>query len=282
MGVRAADLAGSWYPATESECLEIFEKFEESSISPRGVEWTGGIVPHAGWVFSGQVAYNVIKHLKGGLSPDTIVVFGRHLHPGSGAYIMKDGAWDTPLGEIEIAEDLAGKIIPEFRFNVETGPGYVSDNTIEVQLPIIKYHFPDVKLLPVGVPPARSSIKIGERISEIAIELGKKIKVIGSTDLTHYGPNYANTVMGTGQRALDWVKNHNDRKMVDLMLKMEPEAVIDVSLRDMNACCGGAVSAAIAAVKKLGAEESRELIYTTSYDVMPGSSFVGYAGVVFR
>jgi AmmeMemoRadiSam system protein B len=88
--------------------------------------------------------------------------------------------------------------------------------------------------------------------------------------------------MGTGQRALDWVKNHNDRKMVDLMLKMEPEAVIGESLRDMNACCGGAVSAAIASVKKLGAVESREVIYTTSYDVMPGSSFVGYAGVVFR
>ncbi len=282
MGIRPSDLAGSWYPATEAECLEIFEKFEETSISPRGVEWTGGIVPHAGWVFSGQVAYNVIKHLKGDSSPDTIVVFGRHLHPGSGNYIMTEGSWDTPLGEIEIADDLAKKIISEFRFNVETGARYATDNTIEVQLPIIKYLFPDAKLLPVGVPPAISSIKIGERISEIAIELGKKIKVIGSTDLTHYGPNYANTVMGTGKAALDWVKNHNDRKMVDLMLRMEPEAVIEESLRNMNACCGGAVSAAIASVKKLGAVESRELIYTTSYDVMPGSSFVGYVGVVFR
>jgi AmmeMemoRadiSam system protein B len=56
-----------------------------------------------------------------------------------------------------------------------------------------------------------------ERISEIAIELGKKIKVIGSTDLTHYGPNYAYTVRHS-QRALDWVKNHKDRKMVDLLL----------------------------------------------------------------
>jgi MEMO1 family protein len=282
MGVRPSDLAGSWYPATEAECLEVFEQFEKSSILPNGTDWVGGIVPHAGWAFSGQVAYNVIKHLMGKNSPDTIIVFGRHLHPGSGTYIMNEGSWDTPLGEIEIAGDLAKRIISEFRFNVETGPRYATDNTIEVQLPIIKYLFPDVKLLPIGVPPARSSIKIGERISEIAIELGQKVKVIGSTDLTHYGPNYANTVMGTGKAALDWVKNHNDRKMVDLMLKMEPEVVIEESMRNMNACCGGAVAAAIASVKKLGAGESREVTYMTSHDVMPGSSFVGYVGVVFR
>ena len=109
MGIRPSDLAGSWYPATEAECLNTFEQFERASISPGGVEWRGGIVPHAGWVFSGQVAYNVIKHLKGDASPDAIIVFGRHLHPGSGTYIMNEGAWDTPLGEIEIAVDLASK-----------------------------------------------------------------------------------------------------------------------------------------------------------------------------
>jgi AmmeMemoRadiSam system protein B len=260
----------------------VFEKFEKASISPRGVEWSGGIVPHAGWVFSGQVAYDVIKHLKGADSPDTVIIFGRHLHPGSSNYIMNEGSWDTPLGELDIASDIAEKIISEFRFNLETWSRYATDNTVEVQLPFIRYFFPGARILPVGVPPALQSIRIGERIAEIALELGHRIKVLGSTDLTHYGPNYGNTAMGTGQRALDWVKNHNDRKMVDLMLKMEPEAVIGESLRDMNACCGGAVSAAIAALKKAGAVESRELIYTTSYDVMPGSSFVGYAGVVFR
>jgi AmmeMemoRadiSam system protein B len=142
MGTRASDLAGSWYPATESECLKVFEKFEKSSISPRGVEWSGGIVPHAGWVFSGQVAYDVIKHLQGAEPPDTIIIFGRHLHPGSSNYIMAEGSWDTPLGELDIAGDIADKIISEFRFNVETSSRYATDNTVEVQLPIIRYLLP--------------------------------------------------------------------------------------------------------------------------------------------
>ena len=285
MGVRQPDLAGSWYPATESECIRMFEKFEEFeelSLSLQEDDWLGGIVPHAGWVYSGQVAYNVIKFLKTGADPDVIALFGRHLHPGSGNYIMGKGAWNTPFGELPIAEDIADKLISGFKFTVETDSRYTPDNTIELQLPIIKYFFPNVKILPVGVPPAASSINIGERVAEIAIDLGQRIKVLGSTDLTHYGPNYANTVMGTGPDAVDWVKNHNDRKMVDLILGMEPEAIIEESLQSLNACCGGAVSAAIASVKKLGAVDSKKLIYTTSYDVMPNSSFVGYVGVVFK
>ena len=282
MGVRQPDLAGSWYPATKSECLKMLKEFEKSSSSPQGGDWLGGILPHAGWVYSGRVAYNVIKYLKTGDDPDAVVVFGRHLHPGAGNFIMKEGSWNTPLGELEIEEEISEKLISEFSFTVETYSKYSPDNTIELQLPIIKYFFPNTRLLPVGVPPAASSVSIGERAADIAGELGLRIKVIGSTDLTHYGPDYANTSMGTGEQAVDWVKNHNDKKMVDLILDMDSEKIIGESLRNQNACCGGAVSAAVASVKKLGAVESKKLIYTTSYDVMPRSSFVGYVGVVFK
>ena len=282
MGIRQPELAGSWYPATKSECLRMFDEFEKESVAVEGGGWLGGILPHAGWVFSGQVAYNVIKCLKDGYDPDVIAVFGRHLRPGSGNFIMKEGLWNTPFGELPIAEDIAEKLVSEFRFTVETSDNFSSDNTIEVQLPIIKYFFPDAKILPIGVPPAIGSIRTGERTAEIAAELGYKIKVLGSTDLTHYGPNYGNTSVGTGPEAVDWVKNQNDKQMVDLILKMEPDAIITESLKNYNACCGGAVAAAIASVKNLGAVESLKLVYKTSYDVMPGSSFVGYAGVVFK
>ncbi|MFC1840913.1 AmmeMemoRadiSam system protein B, partial [Thermodesulfobacteriota bacterium] len=223
MGVRKPDLAGSWYPESESECLKAFDEFEESSlpVSDDESEWTGGILPHAGWVYSGKVAYNVVKHLRAGREPDTVIVFGRHLHPGSGNYIMAEGSWLTPLGELTVASDIADKLIKDFSFTVETDSSYDPDNTIELQLPFIKYFFPGTKILPIGAPPALPSIDMGRRVAEIAHELGLNIKVIGSTDLTHYGPNYANTSMGTGREALDWVKNENDKRMVDLIVAME-------------------------------------------------------------
>jgi len=284
MGMRTPDLAGSWYPARESECLQAFEEFEKSSmpVPDDEGEWIGGILPHAGWVYSGHVAYNVIKHLRKGKEPDTVVVFGRHLYPGSSNFIMAEGSWLTPLGELPVASDIAEKLVKDFNFTKETHSRYESDNTIELQLPFIKYFFPDTSILPIGVPPAASSIDIGRCVAEIADELGLKIKVLGSTDLTHYGPNYANTSMGTGKEALDWVKNENDKRMVDLIISMESDEIIRESLLNSNACCSGAVAATVAAMKKMGSDNGKKLVYTTSYDVIPGNSFVGYVGVVFN
>ena len=68
-----------------------------------------------------------------------------------------------------------------------------------------------------GTSSQNASIGIGRRTAEIALELGKKILILGSTDLTHYGYNYGFTPKGTGEAAVEWVKNENDRKIVDLM-----------------------------------------------------------------
>jgi MEMO1 family protein len=283
MSIRKADFAGTWYPGTESDCRRAIEAFSRESVPcpsfQKGI--LGGIVPHAGWYYSGQIAFNVIKCLKDSGAPDAIVIFGRHLHPGSPAYIMKEGSWSTPLGNLEIDADLAERVAAEFKFSIETATSYEQDNTVELQLPFIKYLFPEVKILPFGVPPKATSMRIGERISEIAMEAQKKIYVIGSTDLTHYGYNYGNTPMGTGKKAVDWVKNENDKRMIDLILKMDAEAVITESFANSNACCSGAVATAIAALKKLGASRAEKIIYKTSYDIRPDDSFVGYAGIVF-
>jgi hypothetical protein len=194
---------------------------------------------------------------------------------------MTEGSWATPLGDLEIDQELGKKLHPEFPFVVETANHYDQDNTIELQLPFIKHYFPKVKILPLGVPPAQGSLRIGERAAEISRELGRKILVLGSTDLTHYGYNYGYAPKGAGKAAVDWVKNENDKRLVDLILRMEAEEVIRESLTNHNACCSGAVATAIAAAKVLGSRKAEKLFYSTSYDVRPDSSFVGYVGVVF-
>jgi AmmeMemoRadiSam system protein B len=283
MGVRYPDLAGSWYPAGASDCIRAIEEFSEAGYQPpaTGIKRFGGILPHAGWVYSGKVACNVIKYLKNDFDPDTIVIFGRHLHPGSRNYIMSEGSWATPLGELDIDRELAEGLLAEFGFIEETPSRHDQDNTIEIQLPFIKYFFPDSKILPIGVPPANASIRIGERLAEISNEAGRKTAFLGSTDLTHYGYNYGNVSKGTGEKAVHWVKEENDKRMVDMILNLDGEGVIKESLINQNACCAGAVAAAIASSKKSGANKGNKIVYTTSYDVRPDSSFVGYVGVVF-
>jgi AmmeMemoRadiSam system protein B len=283
VAIRKSDFAGSWYPGRESECRDLIEEFAKTSgsCSPPEKERVGGIVPHAGWHYSGRVACGVVKCLKDGFKPDTIIIFGRHLHPASKSYIMKEGEWSTPLGVLHIDQELGERLAAEFPFTIETANRCEPDNTIELQLPFIKYFFPEVKILPVGVPPALASLRIGERAIEISQSIGRKVMVLGSTDLTHYGYNYGYVPKGVGKAAVEWVKGDNDKRLIDFILKMDAEGVIHESLKNHNACCSGAVATAIVAAKKLGASRGEKLLYMTSYDVMPDSSFVGYVGVVF-
>ena len=281
--LRKAAFAGSWYPSSAAECEKEIEGFlaEGKKMGFQAGEWIGGIVPHAGWFFSGSIACNVISSLRSDEPPDVFVVFGMHLHPGSPCIMMAEGAWETPFGEIGVDEQLSGELTRQFSFTLESPDSFTQDNTIELQLPFIKYFFSEVRIVAMGVPPAKSSLEIGRAIVDIARQLNLRIKVIGSTDLTHYGRNYGFVSEGTGQQALDWVRNQNDRRIIDLMLDMDAEKVISEALASQNACCAGAAATAIETAKYLGADRAESIAYATSYDKSPGDSFVGYVGIVF-
>jgi AmmeMemoRadiSam system protein B len=280
--VRKAVFAGSWYPSRASECEKEIKGFlsEGKSLNPPDRSLVGGIVPHAGWYFSGSIACNVINCLKEPDRVDVLVVFGMHLHPNSPNYIMTEGAWETPFGELEVEKRLAAELAKKFNFRIETPTHFTQDNTIELQLPFIKYFFNDAKIVGIGVPPHIDSLEIGRAAVRISKHLGLRAKVIGSTDLTHYGTNYGFTSKGTGAKAVDWVRNENDRRFIDAILALKPENIIAEASAHQNACCAGAAATAIETAKHLGALQADELAYATSYDKSPGDSFVGYVGVV--
>ena len=284
MKTRESVFAGSWYPASaagcEKEIHRFLDEYDTSALSGRSLK--GGIVPHAGWYFSGSIACNVIHLLKDEHPVDVIAVFGMHLHPSSSRFLMTEGAWETPFGDLEIESRIAKKLTEKYSFTVETPMDFTQDNTIELQLPFIKYFFKDTKIIPMGVPPTDSSLDIGRYAVDTAKALGLRMKVVGSTDMTHYGSNYGFSPAGSGKNALDWVRSENDRKSIDAMLAMNPEAVIKEALANHNTCCSGAAAAAIAAATALGAEKAEKVAYATSYDKSPGESFVGYVGVVFE
>ena len=143
MNVRKATFAGSWYPSSAKGCeKEISSFLKEIKVKDVSIEQRiGGIVPHAGWYFSGSIACNVIHCLREKPPPDVLVIFGMHLHPGSPCYMMKEGAWETPFGEIHIEKELADELDKRFKFIIETPQDFTQDNTIELQLPFVKYFF---------------------------------------------------------------------------------------------------------------------------------------------
>jgi len=275
--------AGSWYPSESSRCEQQIHEFlsEKAAVLDADPPFCGGIVPHAGWYFSGAIACRVIQLLSEGVPPDVILVFGMHLRPGAAGRIMTEGSWQTPFGEIPIETDLAEALTKRFSFRIETATDFMPDNTIELQLPFIKYFFQDIRIVPIGVSPDSASLDIGAAAVSVAAEMGISVKVLGSTDLTHYGADYGFMPQGKGEKAARWVRDENDRKVIEAMLAMDPERVLHEAASRFNACCSGAVAATINGAKCLGAVRGHTVSYATSYDKSPGESLVGYVGIVF-
>jgi hypothetical protein len=236
----------------------------------------------------------VFHCLADGTKADVVILFGTHMHPGSSNLLVSSGEFWTPFGNIKVPQILARAVSESLRnlaapaarggsavIEEMDASEHEQDNTMELQLPFVKRFFPAAEILPLGVAPSATAVEIGVSVAKCARESGKKTLVIGSTDLTHYGVNYGFTPKGTGAKALAWVKTENDRRLIDLVLKMKAEDIVDESLHSQNACCGGALAAAVAAAKQFGAKEGELLQYYTSYDIQPNSSFVGYAGIVF-
>jgi len=283
MDIKKADFAGSWYPGDPSGCEREIRTFISGpaikAFSNR--DFNAGIVPHAGWFFSGALACQVVKLLSNGKKPNVIVIFGKHMRPKDRPTIMVNGGLETPFGDIAIHEKLAAALSNELDLREEQASHADPENTIELQLPFIRYFFPDIPVVAMGVAPNPDAIHIGKKTVEIAGNMGLSIKAIGSTDLTHYGPNYGFAPHGEGQEGVRWVKETNDPRMISLMLAMDSEKIIGEALTSYNACCGGAVAAAVSAAKALGSDHGELLAYTTSYDKSPSHSLVGYAGVVY-
>jgi len=283
MALRRPDFAGSWYPESEGECQATLAEFERQSVCRKGSgTLCGGIVPHAGWIFSGRLAYNVIRELARAATdqPQTVVLFGGHLGPSSPITVMDHGEFWTPLGPIPTDEELAEAIAARSDARRESPERHRPDNTVELQAPFIRHHLPQARIVVVGAPPRPEMLDLAATLPELAHELGRRLLVIGSTDLTHYGPNYGWSPKGQGPAAEKWVREENDPRFIERACRLDAGAVVEDALERSNACCPGAAAAAVQCAQRLGSGGGELLAYATSADVRRDVSFVGYAGIL--
>ena len=291
MGTRKPTVAGQFYPADRSGCLrEIEEALEARQVieGPEG-DIVAGIVPHAGWMFSGDLAclvFSTIKKVHKGA--DTFVIFGAaHRYFGSGAAVYGAGKWMTPLGEVEVDEELAGEVSQLESATVEES-AHRYEHSIEVQVPFVQHLFPEAKIVPVVVGPGENNVKFGSDIGELILkQIDKKIVCIASTDLTHYGPRYGFCPAGSGDVGIKWAKEVNDAEFISLALSMKAGELLRGSVDKQNACGPGAVAVVVEAAKKMGKRSGRLLAHTTSSEVMlrrfnqSSEESVGYAAIIY-
>ncbi len=291
MQTRKPIVAGQFYPGQYDSCLSEINQYLKTDFSNRLLpeRIVAGIVPHAGWAFSGELAAMVFSAIKERQQKvNTFVIFGAaHSYFGQNPAVFDRGSWITPLGQIAVDEELAAVVLKQMSLAGDVS-AHASEHSIEVQIPFIQHLFAGAKILPIIVPPASQAIELGETLGGIiSSEKNKKIVCIGSTDLTHYGPRYGFIPKGVGIDGINWAHDVNDKEFIDLALKLEPEKLFINSIENHNACGPGAAVAAIAAAKKLGKTDGLLLAQTNSNEIMQtkmgtsSTESVGYAAIVF-
>ena len=265
--MREPAVAGAFYPAGEDQLLAMLDELVAGGERITGA--LGAVSPHAGYVYSGRAAGALFASVE---VPETVVVLGVN-HRGIGAKygLYDEGAWLTPLGEVEIDRDLAEAIKSEAGFVVSDVSSHVHEHSIEVQVPFLQYARKDVRVVPIsiGENDYAQLVALGKAIAAAVRAVGREVLVLASSDMTHY------------ESAVD--AERKDRIAIERMLALDEEGLWRVVRSQGISMCGVApATAAIAAVRELGADDARLVQYTTSGEVTGDyNEVVGYAALAF-
>lgn len=280
MKLRYPAVAGSWYAGTPDGLnLQIQQLFTHGlgpgslpSVMKDGPRnFVGLIVPHAGYMASGPVAAHAYYHLALDGKPDTIVIFGpNHTGVGSAISLMNEGAWRTPLGDVQIDTQTANQILQNSDIIDIDDRAHIREHSIEMQLPFLQYLYgSDFKFVPICfmMQDLQTSREVGIAVAE-ALK-NKNGLVIASTDLTHYESQSQ--------------AEKKDNLAIDAVLEMNEEKYYcTVDSYGISTCGYGPTVAVMVAAKILGAKSSDLLCYGTSGDVLGDkSAVVGYASISF-
>jgi hypothetical protein len=265
--IREPAVSGRFYPSNPDELQKALTGFFEP-VETR-LKATGLIVPHAGYMYSGHVAGAVYSRIE--LPPRNIVLCPNHTGLGAPLSIMKVGAWRTPLGQMEIDEELSAALIeadPHLEDDIEA---HRFEHSLEVQLPFLqRLCGPSVRFVPITLGTS-NLVKLqilGRAIARTIQRLAPETLIIASSDMNHYES--------------DAITRVKDRKAIDQILAMNPGGLYDVVRRENISMCGyGPAVSMLTAAQILGASKAELVRYATSADVsLDFDRVVGYAGII--
>jgi AmmeMemoRadiSam system protein B/AmmeMemoRadiSam system protein A len=272
---RPPAVAGQFYPSDPGKLKLAIEQFLQGSTAIPMEKPVAIIVPHAGYIYSGQIAADAYRQVMG-RQYDTVVVLGvNHKAPGfSGISTGGYTAFRTPLGSVPVDEEIVSALLKECKDCGKSREVHVNEHSIEVQIPFIQVLFPKAKIVPAIIHPPdyQMCVRFGQVLAKIL--KGRQALIVISSDLSHY-PEYENAAKA-------------DRVTLETIASLDT-ARISSMMRELNlpkletrACGEAAIIAGLTAAKALGAKRAVIAGYANSGDASVGdrSQTVGYGGVV--
>jgi len=283
---RPTSVAGTFYPGNPRQLSGMVEELlEAAAAAPRPhldvASVIGGMVPHAGLVYSGVIAA-LTWRLIGELAPDAIVLAGTdHRGAARGVGVWTGGPWRSPLGDVPVDRDLALRIADLGSPFASEEEAHLDEHSLEVQLPLIARTCPNACIVPLAVSPRLQGHETaGRRLGQLLSQLragGDRIVLVASSDMAHYPP-------------ADVCQEVDDR-LLGPLLNLEAEALANLETALLRArlpgllcgLCGiHPVRFTLAAAAEMGAKRGVLLGKATSADAGgdPGRT-VGYAAAAF-
>jgi AmmeMemoRadiSam system protein B len=266
---RKAAVAGYFYPGRAGELRRMLAQM----VSAKEKKETAKAVvsPHAGFIYSGPVAGAVYSSVE---IPDTVVLLAPSHRPIRPIFaLMTEGEWETPLGTLPVAGDLAD-LIMKFCKTIEDAPSaHLQEHSLEVQLPFLQFFKPSFSIVPISISSSASFEDLedlGRAVARGIRELDKDTLIVASTDMSHY-------ISAEEAREKDFLA-------IQKVLDLDPRGLFDVVKREDISMCGfQPTTAALIAAKDLGADKAELIKYATSGDQTGDyREVVGYAGIRIR
>lgn len=282
---RLPAVAGQFYPADKEELISNIKfYFENIKTLPHSKgEILGIISPHAGYIFSGQVAGYSYKFLSQyDIKNPVIILLGQsHYYYLKKASVYSNGNFKMPLGEIKIQKDFIELLIKHKDYFEPSVQPHIPEHSLEVQLPFLQYIFKEFSIVPILVSKFDYdfSLKISQLLAEtIKNYKGRKVLIVCSTDLSHY-PSYEDAKKIDNQ-AIELIRQYDPKKYFEELPKLEK---IKIPNLHCVFCADTAVGITLATTKLLGGNYIEILNYSNSGDVKFGdkSRVVGYLAAAF-
>jgi len=270
--VRQAAVAGMFYPASAQEQKKMLDAMLEKSPNCQPpVEASAVLVPHAGWIYSGQLAMDVLCQVR---IPETVVIFcPKHRGVGSRWAVAPQQYWDFGGGQLENNTELVEEVIhgiPGFRGDEVS---HRQEHAIEVLLPLIARLAPQTRV--VGVVLGGGTL---EDLREAADSWAKILRrqksqplLIISSDMNHFESEKRTQEL--------------DSLAMEALETLDPDRLYKTVMENKISMCGIHPAFLVMNIlKKLGRLNSVKRVGHTTSAVSSGdlNHVVGYAGYIFQ
>ncbi len=195
--VREPAVAGVFYPSGKTMLQDSLKDCFLGPLGPGALPEVEGdlekplglIAPHAGYMYSGQVAaWAYLEASKRG-RPRTVILIGpNHTGYGSPVSVYPSGFWRTPLGDVEVDEEGVHMIIENSNVARADELAHRLEHSLEVQIPFLQFTFGNsFKIIPITM--IDQSPNVAQDLSRAIrnfLSLNPSTLVLASTDLNHY------------------------------------------------------------------------------------------------